>query len=71
MDESYDLVIPDDGSPALIIANTFFGALHGMESFSQLVYFNSASESYELKGAPWRIHDVPAYPVAMHSRSHL
>ena len=63
MDESYTLIIPLGGTPAEIHAKTIFGAYHAMESFSQLVRFNSSRESFEIHGAPWFIDDAPRYPV--------
>ena len=71
VDESYELYIPEDGSPALITANTIFGAYHGLESFSQLVMFNTQTGLYQVKGAPWHIQDAPAYPVRIHHLFHL
>lgn len=65
MDESYGLIIPSDGSPALISAQTVFGAYHALESLSQLVFFDTASEQFMLHGAPWSIEDAPAYPVIL------
>ena len=65
MDESYELIIPSDGSPSLISAQTVFGAYHALESLSQLVFFDTASEQFLLRGAPWSIADAPAYPVML------
>jgi hexosaminidase len=38
-DESYNLSVPVDTQVATIYANTSLGALRGLETFSQLVYF--------------------------------
>lgn len=35
--ESYELSVPDDGSPGSISASTVFGALHALETFVQLI----------------------------------
>ena len=50
---------------ALISAQTVFGAYHALESLSQLVFFDTASEQFMLHGAPWSIEDAPAYPVIL------
>ena len=42
-DESYSLVVPADGSAATIAAATVYGALRGLETFSQLVTFDFES----------------------------
>jgi hypothetical protein len=44
--ESYELIIPADGSPATVTANTVWGAMWGMESFSQLVRFDFQTQLY-------------------------
>ncbi|XP_015790806.1 beta-hexosaminidase subunit beta-like, partial [Tetranychus urticae] len=42
-DESYTLVIPKNSSQAILQAKTVWGALRGLESFSQLVYHDDGS----------------------------
>jgi hypothetical protein len=37
VDESYSLDIPDDGSDATLSAVTVWGALRGLETFSQII----------------------------------
>jgi hexosaminidase len=61
-DESYSLSIPADGSAISISAKTVYGALHGLETLSQLVVFDFNSASYSLAGAPWKIDDAPRFP---------
>ena len=61
VDESYTLVIPDDGSQAVLTAPTYYGALRGLETFSQLVGFNFSTHSYVLSNAPWKIADKPRF----------
>ena len=36
-DESYEIIIPDDGSDITIHAKNPFGAMHGLETISQLI----------------------------------
>lgn len=62
MDESYTLIVPADGSPASISANTLYGAYHALESLSQLIHFHSDREVFTIRGAPWYIEDAPQYP---------
>ncbi|KAF3329400.1 beta-hexosaminidase 3 [Carex littledalei] len=64
IDESYYLHVPDTGSIlfARIEASTVFGALHAIETFSQLCYFNSTTKALELHSAPWTIYDLPRFP---------
>jgi len=61
VDESYVLTIPADGSMASLKAVTVYGAIRGLESFSQLVQFVFADHAYELAGAPWEIQDFPRF----------
>jgi hexosaminidase len=67
-DESYTLTI-DVGQGDImghIMANTVYGALRGLETFSQLVVFDFESATYQLDapewGAPLMIRDVPRFP---------
>lgn len=61
MDEAYSLKI-SDAATASISANSIWGALRALETLSQLITFNSATESYEVTGAPWVITDAPRFP---------
>uniref|UniRef100_A0A0E0L2K0 Beta-hexosaminidase n=1 Tax=Oryza punctata TaxID=4537 RepID=A0A0E0L2K0_ORYPU len=64
VDESYNLSVPATGNPiyAQIEAQTVFGALHALETFSQLCNFDFTSRLIELQSAPWTITDVPRFP---------
>jgi hexosaminidase len=60
--EAYVLTIPADGSPATLTAETIWGAMWGMESFSQIVRFDFETEAYSIANAPWHVHDTPRFP---------
>lgn len=59
-DESYQLIV-DGTSMSYIRANTVYGAMRGLETFSQLVRFDFDSASYVIDNAPWKIQDSPKY----------
>ncbi|XP_008788259.1 beta-hexosaminidase 3 isoform X1 [Phoenix dactylifera] len=63
IDESYTLSVPTTGEPlyAHIEAQTIFGALHALQTFSQLCYFNFTTRVIELHLAPWTIFDQPRF----------
>jgi len=61
-DESYDLVIPADGGEASLSANTIYGALRGLETFSQMVVFDFDERAYYIDNLPWSINDTPRFP---------
>lgn len=68
-DESYTLSIPacSEGLmsvPATAVAQTQFGALRALETFSQLVTYNFERKRYVVMAAPWEIK-VPV-PVLTH-----
>lgn len=62
-DESYSLEISTNGSTttASIVANTFFGARHGLETLSQLIDFDEENESLQVVSSA-SISDSPAFP---------
>lgn len=60
-DESYTLTVPESGV-ATVTAKTVYGALRGLETFSQLVSFSFEDGSYGIEGAPWDITDKPRFP---------
>ncbi len=60
--ESYSLVVPDTGGDATLQAPNIYAALHGLETFSQLVVFDFDTEQYLVPAAPVTIHDAPRFP---------
>ncbi|XP_058756429.1 beta-hexosaminidase 1-like [Vicia villosa] len=64
VDESYNLLISKaTGSGKVIIkANTVFGALRGLETFSQLCSFDYSTKTVQIYKAPWSIRDKPRFP---------
>ncbi|KAE7996850.1 hypothetical protein FH972_001539 [Carpinus fangiana] len=66
VDESYTLfVAKNDGQSiigeATIEANTVYGALRGLETFSQLCAFDYETKSVLVYKAPWYIRDKPRF----------
>jgi len=61
-DESYQLMVPEDGSAATIHAVTVYGALRGIETFSQMVLYDYDMAMYTLPNAAWTITDSPRFP---------
>ncbi|OVA10638.1 Glycoside hydrolase family 20 [Macleaya cordata] len=63
IDESYRLSIPSTGDPiyAHLEAQTVYGALHGLQTFSQLCQFNFTTRIIEVHQAPWNIADQPRF----------
>lgn len=66
MDESYTLRIDksDGGSivgAATIEANTVYGALRALETFSQLCTFDYGLKTVQIYKAPWYIQDEPRF----------
>ncbi|KNA20214.1 hypothetical protein SOVF_054390 isoform B [Spinacia oleracea] len=66
VDESYNLRISrrDDNSIvgfATIEANTVYGALRALETFSQLCTFDYGSKTVKVFKAPWYIQDEPRF----------
>jgi len=65
-DESYSLIVAksDDHSiiaEATIEANSVFGALRGLETFSQLCTYDYETKSIQIYKAPWYIRDRPSF----------
>uniref|UniRef100_A0A8I6WGU7 Beta-hexosaminidase n=1 Tax=Hordeum vulgare subsp. vulgare TaxID=112509 RepID=A0A8I6WGU7_HORVV len=67
VDESYTIYIAVAGgansivSGATIEANTIYGAIRGLETFSQLCVFNYDTKNVEVRYAPWYIQDEPRF----------
>lgn len=52
MNEAYDLIVDEEGGASLL-AESIWGAMRGLETFSQLIQFDFDTESYVLQDAPW------------------
>eukprot|EP00013_Stygamoeba_regulata_P019463 CAMPEP_0177650472 /NCGR_PEP_ID=MMETSP0447-20121125/11962_1 /TAXON_ID=0 /ORGANISM="Stygamoeba regulata, Strain BSH-02190019" /LENGTH=539 /DNA_ID=CAMNT_0019153347 /DNA_START=6 /DNA_END=1623 /DNA_ORIENTATION=- len=61
VDESYTLFIPDDGSAATLTAGTYYGAVNGLQTFSQLVVYNFTTQTFQVADAPIKVVDKPRY----------
>ena len=66
VDESYALTVPAQcAGPApcfaVLHSSTVWGAMRGLETFSQLVRFNFATETYIVPSAPVVITDTPRF----------
>ncbi|KAF8396729.1 hypothetical protein HHK36_018359 [Tetracentron sinense] len=66
VDESYSLYIAKENGrsiigEATIEANTVYGALHGLETFSQLCAFDYGTKTVQIYKAPWYIEDEPRF----------
>ncbi|XP_022864551.1 beta-hexosaminidase 3 [Olea europaea var. sylvestris] len=64
IDESYKLNIPAHGTLlyAHIEAQTIYGALHGLQTFSQVCHFNITTRAIVVHQVPWTIVDQPRFP---------
>lgn len=60
-DESYTLNV-STRSAATLHAKTVYGALRGLETFSQLVVFDFETETYTIPNCPWAVSDSPRFP---------
>jgi hexosaminidase len=61
MSENYTLTIPTSGV-ATLDADSVWGAMHGLETFSQLVAMDFDTPAYTVPNAPWTIADAPRFP---------
>jgi hexosaminidase len=69
LDEAYKLVIPADGSPGTLSANSSLGIFRGLETITQLIYAlpGELTTAHYLAtryiwNAPIEINDKPAFP---------
>ena len=60
-DESYSLHIGAAGGTATLAAPTLQGALHGLQTFSQLCRYDYDTERVVIDRAPWTIDDRPRF----------
>ena len=56
----YTLSVPTTG-PITIVAETNFGAYHGLETLSQLITFDFDTKQYGIAACPWSIEDKPRF----------
>ena len=62
-DESYSLSVPTGSAPTVVRAQSIFGAMHGLESLTQLVDVRvGAGMPTTIPSAPVEIHDKPRFP---------
>ena len=59
--ESYVLEVAGGGADATLTAATLYGALRGLETFSQLVLYNFSTGTYSVSGVPLTIADAPRF----------
>jgi len=61
VNESYELAVSMQGQ-ITVSAQTVWGALHGLETLSQLVEYNFTTDTYAIHEIPFRIQDSPSFP---------
>ncbi|KAK8805406.1 hypothetical protein WA158_002062 [Blastocystis sp. Blastoise] len=61
VNESFYLNIPKDGNPVKISSQTVFGAYYALNTLSQLIEFDTSSETYKIMNVPIVIYDSPLY----------
>ncbi|KAL1535613.1 Beta-hexosaminidase 1 [Salvia divinorum] len=66
VDESYNLLVAARDAHSVIgevtiEANSVYGALHGLETLSQLCAFDYGTKTVKLYNAPWYIQDKPRF----------
>ena len=64
MDESYTLTVPTpsaSSTTATLTAHTVWGAVRGLETLSQLVYFDFPIGRHYIDSTPWSVVDYPRF----------
>ncbi|XP_024543671.1 beta-hexosaminidase 3 [Selaginella moellendorffii] len=63
VDESYRLQVPDPSNSRVVLlqARTVYGALRGLETFSQICTYDAVERAVLLQGCPWNIFDEPRF----------
>jgi N-acetyl-beta-hexosaminidase len=61
VDESYTLLVPADGTPATITANTVYGAYMALQTLFQAIRFDFDLQQYGIAAAPLSITDAPKF----------
>lgn len=62
VDETYNLTINSGATSGTIQAQTIYGAMRALETFSQLVDWSDNTTSYSINCLPTTISDVPRFP---------
>lgn len=61
-DESYELQIPSGNDDNILVkANTIYGAMRGIETMSQLIFYDFEYGSNIITAAPIHVSDTPRY----------
>ena len=64
--ESYTLIVPSGQPPTATVvkisAATVYGMYHALETLSQLTRFDFDTQTFQVRHAPWLIHDAPRFP---------
>ncbi|EFA79432.1 beta-N-acetylhexosaminidase [Heterostelium album PN500] len=60
VDESYSITATS--SELSISAKTIYGAMRGLETFSQLIIYDQSSKTYSIPNTPIAINDYPRFP---------
>lgn len=62
VDESYTLQILNPSTSATVTAQTVWGALRGLETFSQVVDWSDYTSQYSVNILPLYVNDEPRFP---------
>lgn len=58
--EAYELEIDPTGA-VRIVADTVYGVVRGLDTFSQLVTYSASANRFVIHGCPWLIQDAPRF----------